>query len=75
MYELCYKHVDAKTAHQEILNFYDQDLLFDFDTESYVDSWVDGDAVIVLAFNGKVMDDGLTEEEATLEYAIQTCGF
>ena len=75
LYELCYKYVDAQTAHEEILNFLDQDLLFDFDTESYVDSWVDGDEVVILALNGKMMDDGLTEEEAILEYAIQTCGF
>ncbi len=75
LFNLCFKHSTAKEAHAEILSFREQDLLFDFDTETLVDSWVEKDEVVINAINGKMMDDGLTESEATQEYIIQKCNF
>jgi hypothetical protein len=73
--ELCFKNASAEVAHQEMLDFRDMEILFDFDTESYVESSVYKNEIYVSALNGKMMDDGLTEEEATLEYEIFACEF
>lgn len=73
--DLCFKNAEAEEALDEIINFKDAELLFDFDTEWFVQAGVRGDYVDILAVNGKVMDDGYTEEEATYEYVIGECEF
>ena len=73
--ELCYKNANAEEALDEIINFKDQELLFDFDTEWFVDAAVREEYIDILAVNGKVMDDGFSEEEATYEYVIGECEF
>ena len=73
--DLCYKNATAKEAYKKILKFEEEELLFDFDLETHVKSFVEGKEIVIFALNGKMMDDGLSEREATLKYTIEICDF
>ncbi len=75
LYQLCYKNADALVAADELMMLKDEGVLFDFDTEDYQSHEIDGAIIRVTVFNGKMLDDGIEEEEAYVTHDIAPCTF
>lgn len=75
LHQLCYKNAEPQAAMDEIMRYYDEGLLFDFDTEDYKSMEQDGAILRITVLNGKMMDDGLEEEEAYQTHDIGPCTF
>jgi hypothetical protein len=73
--EICYKNADAEQALKEIMYLRDEEILFDFDTEEFIDAGVVGPIISITIMNPKKLDDGLTENEASVTHDIVPCEF
>lgn len=76
VHELCYKNADSQQALEEILKLKDEGILFhDYETEDFQDAEIDEDTIRITVYNGKLLDNGIEDDEAYEQHDIGPCEF
>jgi hypothetical protein len=71
LYELCYRDVTAEKALEEIMFLKEEGILYyDDQVEQYLDSYLDGETIVIVVYNDKIEEDYKKEH-----HEINRCTF